>query len=342
MKNNRQAFVLFLLSMILMVSCGKDYNALFQERVAELNKEGKCILNQYNDSVGKEHYIVYMDVDKIIVDILGDSLQVYPLGKLKSYLYMPDVDFDNGKFSVKQYPSSDWTIKVDTAQKQLSITDGYVYEQAKTVKFSDLRCHGKDYVLIPASKQTIVLFLNKKLETYACDPTMIQEIKSGFCLVYQGQCRDYLSGMPGGLPDDLVFEPCSYEAQMDTHGKLIGKADNVNVAGSDIPITAFGTPELDSYYQRIIADLHPTYYWNCQNCYKIVKSETKPESGFCEDNFFTGSTSTWTFHRWVRLCKAGTAYTYQCQKCGIQLQTNDVPQMGACREGANHVWSQLQ
>lgn len=39
--------------MILTVSCGKDYNALFQERITELNKEGKYILNQYNDSVGK-------------------------------------------------------------------------------------------------------------------------------------------------------------------------------------------------------------------------------------------------------------------------------------------------
>lgn len=69
--------------MILTISCAKDYNALFNERIAELNKEGKYILNQYNDSVGKEHYIVYIDADKIVVDTLGDSLQVYPLGKWK-------------------------------------------------------------------------------------------------------------------------------------------------------------------------------------------------------------------------------------------------------------------
>lgn len=31
--------------MILTISCAKDYNALFKERVAELNKEGKYILN---------------------------------------------------------------------------------------------------------------------------------------------------------------------------------------------------------------------------------------------------------------------------------------------------------
>ena len=57
MKNKWLTFLMFL-SMILTISCAKDYNVLFNERVAELNKEGKYILNQYNDSVGKEHYIV--------------------------------------------------------------------------------------------------------------------------------------------------------------------------------------------------------------------------------------------------------------------------------------------
>lgn len=65
---------------------------MFNERVAELNKEGKYILNQYNDSVGKEHYIVYIDADKIVVDTLGDSLQVYSLGKVETYQYFPNVD----------------------------------------------------------------------------------------------------------------------------------------------------------------------------------------------------------------------------------------------------------
>ncbi len=54
----------------------------------------------------------------------------------------------------------------------------------------------------------------------------------------------------------------------------------------EIPVTAFGTSEINSYYQKVIEELHPTYYWNCQNCYKVVKSETKPESGLCEANSF--------------------------------------------------------
>ena len=123
MKNRLTIFLMFL-SMILTVSCGKDYNALFQERITELNKEGKYILNQYNDSVGKEHYIVYIDVDKIVIDTLGDSLQVYPLGKVETYQYLPDVDFNDGKFSLKRYNSTDFSIKADTAKKQITVSDG--------------------------------------------------------------------------------------------------------------------------------------------------------------------------------------------------------------------------
>ena len=88
--------ILMFLSMVLTVSCGKDYNALFQERITELNKEGKYILNQYNDSVGKEHYIVYIDVDKIVVDTLGDSLQVYPLNVMEHFQYRAKTD-NNGR-----------------------------------------------------------------------------------------------------------------------------------------------------------------------------------------------------------------------------------------------------
>ena len=126
MKNKWLTFLMFL-SMILTISCAKDYNVLFNERVAELNKEGKYILNQYNDSVGKEHYIVYIDADKIVVDTLGDSLQVYSLGKVETYQYFPNVDFNDGKFSMERYNSTDFTLKADTAKKQIMVSDDTFY-----------------------------------------------------------------------------------------------------------------------------------------------------------------------------------------------------------------------
>ena len=160
MKNRLTIFLMFL-SMILTISCAKDYNALFNERVAELNKEGKYILNQYNDSVGKEHYIVYIDADKIVVDTLGDSLQVYPLGKVETYQYLPNVDFNDGKFSLERYNSTDCTIKADTAKKQIMVSDDIFYPKGKIVKFSELKAHKRDYVLIPTEQKNIIVLNNK-------------------------------------------------------------------------------------------------------------------------------------------------------------------------------------
>lgn len=172
--------------MVLTVSCGKDYNALFQERITELNKEGKYILNQYNDSVGKEHYIVYIDVDKIVVDTLGDSLQVYPLGKVETYQYLPNVDFNDGKFSLERYNSTDCTIKADTAKKQIMVSDDTFYPKGEIVKFSELKAYKRDYVLIPTTQQTLIAFLNKKMEVYTGNPVDIREDERGFALDYVG------------------------------------------------------------------------------------------------------------------------------------------------------------
>lgn len=44
MKNKWLTFLMFL-SMILTISCAKDYNVLFNERVAELNKEGTSLIS---------------------------------------------------------------------------------------------------------------------------------------------------------------------------------------------------------------------------------------------------------------------------------------------------------
>ena len=52
MKNKWLTFLMFL-SMILTISCTKDYNALFKERVAELNKEGKDVYKRQLVSIAE-------------------------------------------------------------------------------------------------------------------------------------------------------------------------------------------------------------------------------------------------------------------------------------------------
>lgn len=332
---------LMALCMTMMTSCKKDYNALFCEHMAELNKEGKYIFCQKNDSA--DHYIVYMDGYKIMVDTLGDSPKEYPLGKLKIHEYKAALN-EGSKFCMKSIDGPYYTFKADTAKKQMIVSVDGVEGRCGTTKFSDFNIH-RDYLSFNTFEEdckNIYLFLNDKLDVYVFDPLDIEEKEDGIHLSFVRSGTEFWSAVPASTPEELYTENWKYNAKLDFHGNIISKSDHVTVYGTDIPTSAFGTSEINRYYSQITDEMNPYYYWNCQNCYKVVKSESKPESGFCESNFFTGSTSTWTVHRWVRLCKAGSLHTYQCQNCGIQLQTNDVPKMGACRYGANHVWNQLQ
>lgn len=156
--------------MVLTVSCGKDYNALFQERITELNKEGKYILNQYNDSVGKEHYIVYIDVDKIVVDTLGDSLQVYPLNVMEHFQYRAKTD-NNGKFVFEKEITPKSTLvssaQVDLKNKEMLIDKNIML--SANVKFKDIKCVGKDCAYVNVknpsgnNNNTYIFFFNNTL-----------------------------------------------------------------------------------------------------------------------------------------------------------------------------------
>lgn len=70
---------------------------------------------------------------------------------------------------------------------------------------------------------------------------------------------------------------------------------------------------------------------------ELLKQKKKPKSSVCD--FFTKS--YWTFHSWIKIAVAGSSYVYQCQHCGVQIQTNDIPHTGNCPEGGQHVWGRL-
>jgi len=78
--------LLFVLTVLLtFCSCAKNYPQLVKDKAEQYKKEGKIILNQSNDSTGKEHYIVYADVKAQVigVDTLGEKVKEIKLGKKK-------------------------------------------------------------------------------------------------------------------------------------------------------------------------------------------------------------------------------------------------------------------
>lgn len=245
--------ILMFLSLALTMSCGKDYNALFQERVAQLNKEGKYILSQQND--GKEHYIVYMDDNKIVLDTLEDSTKVYPLGNIKScYHYALNAD-DSGKYRIEKSEQNNlnWDITTDNANKQLIFNDHYYYENGLTIPYSQLKVHKRDYILIQAEDNDIVLFLNKKLELLSGGSQCgIYETEDGLRLNQRGNCV-MLFG-PSAFPWYLNDIWYGYSVYTDSHGNITSKPDSIEALGIKIPITELGTPKVNEYIPKIILE----------------------------------------------------------------------------------------
>lgn len=254
MKKQLTIFLMFL-SLALTMSCGKDYNALFQERVAQLNKEGKYILSQYNDYMGKEHYIVYMDDNKIVLDTLGDSTKVYPLGNIKRCFHY-DLNADkNGKYRIEKREQNDldWDITTDNANKQLVFNDHYYHEDGLAIPYSELKVHKRDYILIQTEDNDIILFLNKELEVLSSGSLSgIYETENGLRLNQRGNCQMLFD--PGVIPwyyTDLWY---GYSVFTDSHGNITGKSDSIEAQGVKIPFSELGTPKVNEYVPKIILE----------------------------------------------------------------------------------------
>ncbi len=63
---------------------------------------------------------------------------------------------------MERYNSTDCTIKADTAKKQIMVSDDSFYPKGKIVKFSELKAHKRDYVLIPTTQQNYHCFFEQK------------------------------------------------------------------------------------------------------------------------------------------------------------------------------------
>lgn len=338
MKKNLFYFLLF----FLFVSCGRNYPQMVNERMEKYQNEGKYILAHSNDSSGAEHYVVYLDNNNIVVDDLVDTLKVYPLGKLKSFdfgLYNGNsagndsIDFGENDNSIS------CNVQADTATCTMVISPAYDVWAEKIIAFKDIRCCSQYSAYIDDGKQTIIFFFDRPGEIYWSFNEMVSVEKNdaGFALHFHAKANEL--GLYSLSECNLGFEKCSYTMQITDYSEIIKVDDNITIAGSHkIPISAFGTPQLLSYCSKIVSSLHPVYYWNCQNCGRVARSEIKPKDTVCD--FFTKN-AYWTFHRWVKLAAVGSCI-YQCQKCGVQIHTDGVPKTGTCPQDGQHVWGRLQ
>lgn len=333
-------FLVILLMSLLFSSCMKNYPEMVYEKALQYQQEGKYILGKSDDPSGKEHYIVYIDNKNIVVDDLVDSLRHYPLGNLKSFdfgLYNGDaagndsIDFGENESSLK------CLVQADTATNTMTIEPSYEIWPLKIIAFKDIVCPNQYCAYYFDGKSSIIFFFDRPGEIYTSlnEVVTVKKNEKGFNLHFHDKGNNL--GLYS-LSEKLVFEKCEFNMQIADDSEILGVDDKITIGGAySIPVSVFGTPELPAYIAKIGSALHPMYYWNCQNCGRVVKAEEKPKSSVCD--FFTKS--YWTFHSWIKIAVAGSSYVYQCQHCGVQIQTNDIPHTGNCPEGGQHVWRRL-
>ena len=66
----------------------------------------------------------------------------------------------------------------------------------------------------------------------------------------------------------------------------------------------------------------------------LIEAPQTPNSSGC---------SAATFHAWNKICPVGTEHAYSCKRCGIQVETNEMPPGGnfSCLNNQAHYWTKL-
>lgn len=66
------------------------------------------------------------------------------------------------------------------------VSDDSFYPKGKIVKFSELKAHKRDYVLIPTEQQNIIVFLNKKWKFIQVALQMFKKMSEDLCCLMLG------------------------------------------------------------------------------------------------------------------------------------------------------------
>lgn len=353
--------LLFVLTVLLtFCSCAKNYPQLVKDKVEQYKKEGKIILNQSNDSTGKEHYIVYADVQNQIigVDTLGDGVREIHLGKKKKYEPDIKVKKDEGMNVVfREFLESEMSLTKDGKL----MSDKVKFNISKVYKDKYLVCRNSEADLVYKKEEWIrIIFLNQEDAYYVIDMNKEDKINTDGSI----ECEEG-TGIYSLINEDENYAWPDYESDNDEdlgpyyidryhtdvvvkvkilpNGEIIPSEDYADWCGIHVPFKDFATWEsFEPYVLKVVEKekYDNQSYWNCMNCGRIVKSETEPENSMCNVRDFFSGRDYMKLHRWVNIGHAGTN-RYQCGKCGQRVETEDYPAVANCPEGSGHVWQEI-
>lgn len=254
---------LLMLCLVLLTfcSCAKNYPQMVKDRVEQYKKEGKVIFSSSNDETGKEHFVVYGDIENqtICVDTLGEQVMVFNLGKKNVKTLTPSVkDIDGLSVNFEEQKYGDVPEQRDYRLSK----DGQILKNEQSVEISTY----KNMYIMLGKEYPDFIFLNKNdayynLGTYCkADENgnlsvTITDFLSG---ILPEEWADYTSNpdMWPGLYIDRDHETFLYKVVVSPQGNIIKKAETASCGGVLIPVEAFEDwSTLQRYIQKIVSDL---------------------------------------------------------------------------------------
>lgn len=240
--------ILLLAAVLALCSCSKSYQELVNEKVEQYKKDGKIILNKSDDPTGKEHYIVFADVEQqtIGVDTLGEEAQVIKLdGLVEKPICIHSIQCPDKFYVISNEPNL-------TVEANLKINiDGEFssYEKMKATIYKDkyLVLETKDSF---DSKKWSILWFKNPQNMYR----------------YQGDNKDFVLNKENGdikitirssegfniIDYGNEWIETTYNVTFNYDGKIKQQDDYVDYEGTSVPIWAFGDiANLQPYIDKI-------------------------------------------------------------------------------------------
>ena len=241
-------------------SCAKNYPQMVKDRVEQYQKEGKYVLGQSNDSTGKEHYVVYIDDKQIVVDTLGDSLQVFPFGKMKYMKLRANVPNQSCKFEYKAFDTG-YYYKVKCCLKKNMLSVVFLVDDLMSdtccmnnynISLDKIKVLGKSCLYIGNNSEKLFFFFDRPKKIYgAYADVKIDEKKKKIELCYQNTLG-WLDIW--GLDQTLLDYTCKYVSKLSWTGEVVEIPTSLTIKDVyQIPTSAFGTDKLNEYESKLLA-----------------------------------------------------------------------------------------
>ena len=299
--------LLFILTVLFtFCSCAKNYPKLVKDKAEQYKKEGKIILNQSNDSTGKEHYIVYADVQNQVIgiDTLGDSVRVMHLGKKK--YFEPDLKVEKGEEMKINFYRVDPTTTAIVAPTFSITKDGKLLWDGEEYKISAVY---KDKYLVCKGSWDLILFLNKDEVFYGIRWDKYRDkINTDGSINYE-VTRDIYDLIDEeenyAWPDYDGYEyyidkdhmSVGVKVKIFPNGEIIPLENYADWCGVRVPLKDFATWDmLAPYVLEVVAkqEQENRAYWKCENCGLTVISAYMPENNSRCNGSYKG-THQWAF-----------------------------------------------